>query len=127
MKALLDRKFRVLQMYTTEKGFDYEPPQMEFDRKTGEIKILEKKEDEKKKPKKIVQNLEEFNKEKIKLYKELGLDEQGYTTNPKEPIDKYAEKLRKASDRMMEEYDVDPSGFYVFSRDDMRVDCGLII
>ena len=49
------------------------------------------------------------------------------SSNPKEPVDKYAEKLKTASDRMRAEFDVDPSGFYVFSRDDMRVDCGLII
>jgi hypothetical protein len=100
---------------------------MQFDRKTGEIKILEKKDDPAKRPKKIVQNLDDFNQEKAKLFKEMGLDSEGKSNNTKEPVDKYAEKLKVASERMYEEFDVDPSGFYVFSRDNMRVDCGLII
>ena len=45
MKSLLDKKMRVISMYTTESSFDYEPPQMMFDRKSGEIKIIEKKDD----------------------------------------------------------------------------------
>ena len=61
------------------------------------------------------------------MLKELGLDSEGKSVNPKEPIDKYAEKMKAASSRMQAEFDIDPSGFYVFSRDDMRVDCGLII
>ena len=71
--------------------------------------------------------MDELNSEKAKLLKELGLDHEGKNMNPKEPIDKYAEKLKAASTRMQAEFDIDPSGFYVFSRDDMRVDCGLII
>lgn len=66
-------------------------------------------------------------RERSLLYKEVGLDEQGRSKNPNEPIDKYADKIKKAMDKFYEDYDIDPSAFYVFSRDNMRVDVGLMI
>lgn len=48
----------MIEMYTRDNTFDYEPPRMEYDKKTGEIKILEKLNDPNKKPKKIIKNLE---------------------------------------------------------------------
>ena len=66
-------------------------------------------------------------KERAALFKELGLDDQGYSKNPKEPIDKYADKIKAAQDRMIRDFEIDPSAFHVFSRDLMRVDVGLLI
>jgi len=37
------RKLHVLRMFGELKEFDYEPPNMAYDKKTGEVKILEKK------------------------------------------------------------------------------------
>ena len=112
-------------MYTEGQEFNYEPPQMAFDKKTGEIKFIEKKVE--KKEQKIIKNMDELSQERSKLLKELGLDEEGRALNDKEPLDKYADKLKRAADHMRVELDIDPSGFYVFSRDYMRVDVGLMI
>jgi hypothetical protein len=35
--------------------------------------------------------------------------------------------MKKLIDRMVAEFDLDPTNFYVFSRDFMRVDIGLMI
>lgn len=117
----------MLRSYTDESGFDYEPPRMEFDKKTGEIKILERLDDPRKKTKKILHNLDSFAEERKNLLKEMGLNEDGRSDAAKEPVDKFAEKLMALSKKLKEEYEIDPSGFYVFSSDDMRVDCGLMI
>jgi hypothetical protein len=61
------------------------------------------------------------------LLNELGLDEKGYPKNIKEPIDKIADKIKTAQDRMNRDFEIDPSAFNVFSRDFMRVDVGLMI
>jgi hypothetical protein len=37
------RKMQILRMFSDLKDFDYEPPQMSYDKKTGDIKIVEGK------------------------------------------------------------------------------------
>lgn len=105
----------MIDVYTRNNTFDYEPPRMEYDRKTGEIKILEKLDDQKKKPKKIIKNLDQFNAEKSRLLKELGIGEDGRALDDSDTVDTYATKLQSLNKRIKEEFDIDPSGFYVFS------------
>ncbi len=124
------RKMQILRMFSDLKDFDYEPPQMSYDKKTGDIKIVEGKQaqkDAKQPAKKIIGNVDDLEKEKKALLNELGLDEKGYPKNIKEPIDKIADKIKTAQDRMNRDFEIDPSAFHVFSRDFMRVDVGLMI
>jgi hypothetical protein len=48
-------------MATDLKDFNYEAPSMYYDKKSGEIKIKEKEQDQKKK---YIKNMDEFEKEK---------------------------------------------------------------
>ena len=114
-------------MYSDLKDFDYEAPSMSYDKKSGEI-IVEKGHGAKEvAKKKVISNIDDLEKEKKALFAEMGLDNEGQPKNPKEPIEKIAEKLKKAQDKMMNEFDLDPTAFHVFSRDFMRVDVGLMI
>ena len=61
-------------MVTDLKDFNYEPPQMYYDKKSGEIKIKERVGDAKKK---FINNINDLEKEKRALFKEVGLTEQG--------------------------------------------------
>ncbi|CDW83242.1 UNKNOWN [Stylonychia lemnae] len=125
LQSKIDRQLKVLDMFTENREFNYEPPQMTYDKATGEINIIERKVE--KKATRIIKNMDDMRKEKTEILKELGLDENGRAVDPNEPIDQYAEKLRIATNKMKEEFDIDPSNFYVFSRDSMRVDVGLMI
>lgn len=58
MGDALERKLKVIRMYTDLKEFNYEPPQMSYDKATGEIRIQEKKVE--KKEKKIITNMDEM-------------------------------------------------------------------
>lgn len=110
-------------MFTDMKDFNYEAPQMYYDKQSGEIKIKEKETETKKK---YIRNIDELEKEKKALYAEIGLSDEGKSKN-NETEEELAEKIKKAADRMVKEFDIDPSNFYVFSRDFMRVDVGLMI
>jgi hypothetical protein len=92
MQSKIERQFKILDMYTEHREFNYEPPQMTYDRATGEINILERKVE--KKTSKIVNNMDEMEEERKRILKEVGLDENGRSLNPDEPIDEYAEKIR---------------------------------
>ena len=128
MELKFRRKMQILRMFSDLKDFDYEPPTMQYDKKTGDIKITEgKSAAQSGKPKKVIKSVDDLEKEKKALYAELGLDEQGYSKNPKEPIEKVAEKIKTAQERMLRDFDIDPTAFHVFSRDQMRVDVGLLI
>jgi hypothetical protein len=59
-------------MFTDMKEFDYEPPQMYYDKASGEIKIKEKVETLKKKH---IKNFDDLEKEKKALFAEVGLTE----------------------------------------------------
>jgi hypothetical protein len=48
-------------MFTDLKDFNYEAPEMFYDKASGDIKIKEKKQDNKKK---LIQNIDDLNKEK---------------------------------------------------------------
>jgi hypothetical protein len=121
------RKLHVLRMFGELKEFDYEPPNMAYDKKTGEVKILEKKGGGQEQKKRVIKNMDDLDKEKRALFNEVGLDSEGNPKNEKEPLDKMSDRIKQAADRMTAEFDIDPTGFNVFSRDQMRVDVGLLI
>lgn len=101
-------------MFTELKDFNYEPPQMFYDKQSGEIKIKQKQQEKKKK---IIKTMDDLEKERNALLKEVGLNQDGRPLNENEDLDKLAEKIKTVNDRMINELDIDPSQFYVFSRD----------
>lgn len=128
LEMAVKRKLQVLRMYSDLKDFDYEAPTMSYDKKTGEIKVEQgKNAPNKAAKKKVIDNIDDLEKEKRALFAEMGLDDSGRPKNASEPVDKLAEKLKTVQDRMMNEFDLDPTAFNVFSRDFMRVDVGLMI
>ncbi len=42
LELAVKRKLQVLRMYSELKDFDYEAPNMTYDKKTGDVKIVEK-------------------------------------------------------------------------------------
>jgi hypothetical protein len=69
-------------MFSDLRDFDYEPPQMQYDKKTGDIKIIEGNKGAQqggkagdKSTKKMIGNIDDLERERNALFKELGLDE----------------------------------------------------
>mmetsp|Transcript_17895 Transcript_17895/g.17109 ORF Transcript_17895/g.17109 Transcript_17895/m.17109 type:complete len:80 (+) Transcript_17895:114-353(+) len=69
--------------------------------------------------------MDDLQNERRELMKEAGIVQE------KEDVDEMDEKYRKqlqwVQDEMMEKLEVNPRNFYVFSRDMLRVDIGLMI
>lgn len=130
LNAKLQRKFNVIKMFTDNQIFNYEQPTMTYNKETGDVIIHESTKFSKKKNR-IIKNIDEVLNEKQKLYDELNLNEDGLPKEAKtlEDInsDELTDKLEKVRRKMMEEVDYDPNNFYVFTRDHMRVDVGLMI
>ena len=61
-------------MFTDMKEFNYVPPAMYYDKQSGEVKMKEKVQTDKKK---FIKNIDDLEKEKKALYAEVGLDENG--------------------------------------------------
>ena len=62
------------------------------------------------------------------MYEELGIEDGDlYSDSALNNLDDTATKIAKGHTIMMEEYEIDPSKFNVFSRDMFRIDIGLII
>jgi len=95
MRLAVERRLRVMRYYTEEKDFDYEPPEMYYDKKSGEIKIAEKKADPNAKSRKLIKNTDDVERERKRLFKEEGLNEEGKMDDLNTPVDKYAEKIKK--------------------------------
>lgn len=127
LEMKVQRKLQVLRMFSDLKDFDYEAPSMSYDKKTGEVIVDHGKGAKEASKKKFIGNIDDLEKEKRALFAEMGLDNEGQPKNIKEPIEKIADNLKKVQDRMMNEFDLDPTAFHVFSRDFMRVDVGLMI
>lgn len=117
------RKINVMRMFTDLKDFNYQPPNMYYDKKSNEVKVKEKETESKRK---IIKNYDDLEKEKKALYNEVGLDEDGMGREGDTP-EKLAEKIRLATEQFEKTFDIDPTLYYVFSRDFMRVDVGLMI
>jgi hypothetical protein len=67
-----NRKLNVLRLFNEEPEFTYVPPQMTYDKATGDINIIDPKAG---KTKKIIKSFKELDAEKKKLFKELGINE----------------------------------------------------
>ena len=61
-------------MFSELKDFDYEAPQMAYDKKTGEVKI-EKDKAKVAQKKKMIKNIDDLEREKKALLDEVGLDD----------------------------------------------------
>ena len=62
-------------MFTQQKTFNYQQPEMSYNRETGEVTIKDPTEGIKKK--KIITSNDEIVRQKKQLYDELGLDDSG--------------------------------------------------
>lgn len=71
MELEVKKKLQVLRMFSEMKDFDYEPPTMTYDKKTGEVKIQEKKDTTKKR---VIKSVDDLEREKKALFAEVGLD-----------------------------------------------------
>ena len=117
-------------MFTDHKTFNYEQPKMEYNKETGDVTIWDPK-DRVVEKKKILNNVDEVMKMKQQLYEELGLGEDGLpkdATDPKQvDVEDLSQRLKKLRQGYENEHEYDPSLFYQFSRDFMRIDVGLMI
>ena len=118
------RKMNVLKMMTQDADFTYEPPEMIYDKKTGDVQILPKKI---KKKGTLIKSHNDLEKERAALYAELGVEDGNIDNLNTDNIEDAADKIYQVEKTMYEEFDFDPSDFYVFSRDLFRIDVGLMI
>ena len=118
----LKRKLNALKMVTQDSEFTYEPPEMIYDKKTGDVQILPKKI---KKKNTLIRSHDDLQKEKAALYAELGVED--YNDLDTSNMEEAADKVYKAEKHMQEDFDYDTSNQYVFTRDLFRVDVGLMI
>ena len=118
-----------MKMFSEQKKFNYVPPNMTYDKETGDVTIHDAVQDESEK-RKIISSVDDAKQTRQDLYDELDLDDDGLPRNTNVEdidIDQHAQKVRKLRDGLIEEYDIDPNLQHVFSRDYMRVDVGLMI
>ena len=125
MDQRVRRKLSKLRMYTEHEDFTYEPPQMTYDKSTGDVTIIPKQ--VRKKPT-VIQNLDDMEREKEALYKELGiesgdLEQEALKVDP----ENLSEVIYKAEKTIEADWDFDASKLNVFSRDGFRIDVGLMI
>ena len=111
----LQRKLNLLRMHTEDKEFNYQQPEMIYDKKTGDVKIIERNANEKKN---IIRSMDDLEKERQALNDEIS----GKKTDLSEP-----EVQAAAITQWLKDSDVDPQDFPVISRDGLRVDVGLIV
>lgn len=80
----LQRKINVIRMFNEKKYYNYIPPEMHYDKKTGNVTIKDEDEIIKERKAKIVTTFDEIAERKKKLMAEFGLDyETGAETNDK--------------------------------------------
>ena len=96
------RKLNLLKMYTVEKDFNYQQPEMIYDKKTGDVKIIEKS----KEKKKIIQSYDDLQNEKDLVTKEVNklIEKQGEKND-------MAEKIATISTKFSNDFEIDPSKF----------------
>lgn len=111
MNAKLQRKINVLRMYTELKTFNYKPPEMSYDKATGDVTIKDFQDE--KKERRIIKDMDEVREMKQQLFKEAQLEEGFMEKDPGMTEEQMAERikvLREDSFRDSEEYD--PNLFY---------------
>ena len=121
----LKRKLNAMKMMTEDAEFTYEPPNMIYDKSTGDVQILQK--EIVKKPT-IITSFNDMEREKAALFKEMGVEDGDLEKHDVAGnLEETADIIYKIENRIDMEWDFDPSKFNVFSRDYFRIDCGLII
>jgi hypothetical protein len=85
------RKLNIMRMFTDFKDFNYEPPQMYYDRESGEIKMREKEKSKDYKEKKIISTYDDVEKEKEELMRELGMESDPNNLKNEEEVAKFVE------------------------------------
>ena len=121
----LKRKLNVLKIMNEDDQFTYEPPEMIYDKSTGDVQILPKKI---KQRKTIIRSFDDLDKEKAALFKEMGIEDGDLMKHDVAGnLQDTAEKIYRAEKQADDDFDYDPSKFFVFSRDLFRIDVGLII
>jgi len=97
MHRELHKKMNVLKLFTEKRMFEYEKPQMTYDRETGEVEIFDPMEEKRKPKKKIIKDVDEIYAEKERVLKELNMDsptEPAGENLQHEELVKKAEKIR---------------------------------
>ena len=125
MDNRLKRKLSAMKMLNEHKDFTYEPPEMIYDRSTGDVTILPKKI---KKKNTLITNYDDYTREKQALLTELGVPEGDLDNlDVGADVEGAAEKIYQLEKKIEDNFDFDPKKFYVFSRDMFRIDVGLMI
>ena len=78
-------------MFTELKEFNYEPPNMYYDKQANEVKVKEREHEAQRK---VIKNINDLEKEKKALFEEIGLDEEGFGKD-NDSAEVLAEKLKK--------------------------------
>jgi hypothetical protein len=124
LQLKLKAKINASMLYTQQSDFNYERPQLQYDKATGEINIIKKEQIKKT----VIRSHDDLMKEKKRMLKELKIeDPEAESAETDEAIQQTAENIERLCAKMKEEIEVDPTTFYACSRDFMRVDVGLII
>ena len=104
---------------------------MTYNKETGDVIIHDPS--EKKAKKKIIRSLDEQETAKRQLFDELGLDSDGFPkdkkaseVDPEELAQKHLEGMKRINAES-DSFNLDPSMYYAFTKDFMRVDIGLMI
>jgi len=112
-------------MYTENREFNYEPPEMIYDKATGDVTILPKKVKTKDT---IIRSIDDLEREKAAMLEEMGVPEgDPEKLDLKGGMEEAVEKMYRVEKKMLDDLDLDPTNFYCFSRDLFRIDVGLMI
>ena len=99
----LRRRINSLKLMTEDRDFTYEPPEMIYDKKTGDVTILPKKI---KKKNTIIRSHDDLAREREALMKEVGFDAD---QDIKADLQGNADKLYEVEKRIDDDFDFDPS------------------
>ena len=126
LDAELKRKLSALRLLTEHKDFTYEPPQMIYDKATGDVTILPKKV---KKPSTIIRNYEDFEREKKALFEEMGVPggDLDNVDNVQDNVEDVADKIYQVHSKIKDDFGLAQENTPAFSRDMFRIDVGLMI
>ena len=120
-KAQLEKMTSMMKKLNEERFFQYEKKEAKYDPKTGRIEIINI---DMQKPKTIIKNFDDLQKEKAKLHQEFKLTTEDVEKSSTEEL---AQGYAKLLERTNEGYEVDKSDFYANTWDYMRIDWGIIV
>jgi hypothetical protein len=119
----VNKNINMLKLYHQKKEYDYNPPKMYIDDKTGQV-IME--ESDKREGPKVFTKWADYQAEREAVLRELELDDA--VKRDKMSQEQLAHKMVEYERRTNFQMDYDPEEkMYAFSRDFMRIDIGLLI